>query len=243
MHCGGQQWPAEEFRRESWLDILGYQSGHGDSDATWRWLAEGPPAQDWSIEPRLFQLNLEPAYEHHVAYQSGQPHTPQAVRRALYWSLLNAPTAGVTYGGHGVWGWDDGSGPPVDHPNSGTPLPWRQALTMPSAEQMAHVTALFSEIEWWRLRPAPTLIVDQPGALDAKRTVLVAQAEAGDLVVAYIPAGGAVTLRTTTLKLGLQASWFNPRTGERTPIGVVDNSQVAHFQTPDPEDWVLVMTR
>ncbi|MEZ4664190.1 MAG: DUF4038 domain-containing protein [Caldilineaceae bacterium] len=58
---------------------------------------------------------MEPPYENHVAYQSGQPHDAHSVRRAMYWSLLNAPTAGVTYGGHGVWGWDDGSTPPVDH--------------------------------------------------------------------------------------------------------------------------------
>ena len=243
MHCGGQQWPAEEFRREQWLDILGYQSGHGDGEETWRWLAEGPPARDWSVEPRLFQLNLEPAYENHVAYQSGQPHAPQAVRRAIYWSLLNAPTAGVTYGGHGIWGWDDGSGPPVDHPNSGTPLPWRQALTMPGAEQMAQVATLFSKIEWWRLRPEPLLVVNQPGAEAVTQTIMAAQAEAGDLVVVYLSVGGAVAIRTTRLKPNLQASWFNPRTGERAPIGPVDNTQIAHFQAPDQEDWVLIMSR
>ena len=38
---------------------------------------------------------------------------------------------GVSYGGHGVWGWDDGSAPPVAHPNPGVPLPWREALRMP----------------------------------------------------------------------------------------------------------------
>ncbi|OUC07274.1 hypothetical protein RY27_15850, partial [Litorilinea aerophila] len=51
MHCGGQQWPADELRGEPWLDILGYQSGHGDSAETWRWLAEGPPAREWGREP------------------------------------------------------------------------------------------------------------------------------------------------------------------------------------------------
>ncbi|MCX6047872.1 MAG: DUF4038 domain-containing protein [Chloroflexi bacterium] len=243
MHCGGQQWPAEEFRREPWLDILGYQSGHGDSDETWRWLAEGPPARDWAIEPRLFQLNLEPAYENHVAYHSHQQLTPSAVRRAVYWSLLNSPTAGVTYGGHGVWGWDDGSGPSVDHPNSGTPLPWQAALTMPGAEQMAHVRELFTNIEWWRLRPAPMLIVEQPGIPKITDAILASQSETGDLVVAYIPTGGTVSLRTASLRANLRAAWLNPRTGERTLIGAVDNTQIGRFQTPDPEDWVLLLTK
>jgi len=77
------------------------------------------------------------------------------VRRAVYWSLLGAPTAGVTYGGHGVWGWDDGTKPPTDHPYTGTPMAWQNALTMPAAEQMAHVPDFFATIDWWRLRPAP----------------------------------------------------------------------------------------
>lgn len=243
MHCGGQQWPAEEFRHETWLDILGYQSGHGDNDDTWRWIVDGPPARNWSVEPRLFQLNLEPPYENHLAYHSREPHPPAAVRKAIYWSLLNGPTAGVTYGGHGVWGWDDGSGPPVAHPNTGTPLPWQQALTMPGAEQMAQVAELLTELAWWRLRPASFLIVDQPGASDVKQTILAAQSETGDLVVAYIPQGGLVSVRTASLKAGLNATWFNPRTGERTPIGPVDNTQVGRFQTPDDEDWVLVLTK
>jgi hypothetical protein len=37
--------------------------------------------------------------------------------------------------------------------------------------------------------------------------------------------------------LDLSAAWFNPRTGERTPV-VVEKSLT--FQAPDTQDWVLV---
>ncbi len=174
MHCGGEQWPADEFRSEPWIGILGYQSGHGDSDKTLSWIVNGAPATEWNKEPRLFQLNIEPAYENHVAYHSKQPLTPHLVRMAMYWSLLNAPTAGVSYGGHGVWGWDDGTVPSVDHPNSGVPLPWRQALTMPAAEQIAYLADFFTTIEWWTLSPAPQLLVKQPGKQDVHRYILIA---------------------------------------------------------------------
>ncbi len=53
------------------MDILGYQSGHGDADSTLQWIIAGPPANDWDKQPRLFQINLEPAYENHRAYQRG----------------------------------------------------------------------------------------------------------------------------------------------------------------------------
>ena len=136
VHPGGQQWVGEEFGPEPWLDILGYQSGHGGNETAWRWLVDGPPARRWAEVPRQAVINLEPCYEYHnrMAAQRGDASAPGGrfspadVRRALYWSLLVSPTAGVTYGGHGVWGWDDGTAPPVAHERTGVPLPWREAL-------------------------------------------------------------------------------------------------------------------
>ena len=36
-------------------------------------------------------INLEPPYEDHFGYQSRKPHSAYSTRRAVYWSLLNAP--------------------------------------------------------------------------------------------------------------------------------------------------------
>ena len=137
LHPQGMHWIGREFKDEKWMDIVGYQSGHGDDDKTLRWLFEGPVTTAWTNRPYRPILNLEPPYENHLAYQSKKPISPEITRRAIYWSLLCAPTAGVTYGGHGVWGWDDGTKPPTDHPGTGVPLPWQKALTMPAAAQMA----------------------------------------------------------------------------------------------------------
>ncbi len=166
VHPGGQQWVGEEFGPEPWLDILGYQSGHGGNEAAWRWLVDGPPARRWAEVPRQAVINLEPCYEYHnrMAAQRGDASapggrfSPEDVRRALYWSLLVSPTAGVTYGGHGVWGWDDGSGPPVAHERTGVPLPWREALTMPGAQEVRHLVDAFGAVPWWTLRPDPSLL-------------------------------------------------------------------------------------
>lgn len=244
MHPGGMQWAFEEFRDEAWIDVFGYQSGHGDDDRTLRWITEGPPSRDWTLEPHRPFINLEPPYEHHVAYQSKQPIPAEHVRRAVYWSLLNAPTAGVTYGGHGVWGWDDGSGPPTDHAGSGTPLPWREAIVMPGAEQMKHVADAMTAIEFWRLRPAPEALVDQPGADAAARFISVAASADHDLLVAYTPDVPSVVLQAAAVPEG-EAVWVNPRSGERsTAAAAVDAvaKGTVRFDAPGEGDWLLILS-
>ncbi|HZB24795.1 MAG TPA: DUF4038 domain-containing protein [Vicinamibacterales bacterium] len=241
LHPGGMHWVLDEFRQEPWLDIHGYQSGHGDDDKTLRWMIDGPPAKDWRGEPLRPFINLEPPYENHVAYQSGQPISPHAVRRAVYWSLLNAPTAGVTYGGHGVWGWDDGTKPPTDHAKSGIPLPWRKALRMPGAEQMAHVAALFTSIDFWRLRPAPEVLAEQPGATAVSKFVTAAAYPGNDVIVLYTPEPGSLTLKAEAVPEDLEASWFDPRTGRRTRATGTKERGGVRFDTPGQGDWALLL--
>jgi hypothetical protein len=240
LHPGGMHWVLREFLDEPWVDIHGYQSGHGDDEKTLRWMTEGPPAKDWTTQPLRPFINLEPPYENHIAYQSRQPIAPHTVRRAVYWSLLNAPTAGVTYGGHGVWGWDDGTQPPVDHKGSGIPLPWRKALVMPGAEQMAHVAALFTSIDFWRLRPAPAVLAEQPGTTAASRFIAAASSEKRDLLVVYTPEPATIALEVAEMPKGT-ATWFNPRTGARTAAKGVPDGSVVRFETPGAEDWVLLL--
>ena len=46
-HPTGMNWPWADWRDEGWLTVLGYQSGHGDSPATLRWIHSGPPSDGW----------------------------------------------------------------------------------------------------------------------------------------------------------------------------------------------------
>ncbi len=237
LHPNGMSWNMEEFQDEMWLDIAGYQSGHGDGEETLKWLVYGPPAQDWQRQPARPIINLEPPYENHIAYQSRGRLDANFVRRATYWSLLIAPTAGVSYGGHGVWGWDDGTADPVNHNGTGIPLPWSEALLMPAAEQLQHVYDFFTSLPWWTLRPAPELLTTQPGEQDVQRFIAAAQSDAGDLAVIYIPQDREVTLNLTGLQPNLSAQWFNPRTGTHTSAAPTNNT----FTTPEAGDWVLLL--
>jgi hypothetical protein len=238
-HPIGMHWPWESFRDEKWLDFIVYQSGHGNDGDTLRWIHSGPPSRHWQDPPARPFINIEPPYEGHLGYQSRKPHTDYSTRRAIYWSLLNAPTAGVTYGAHGLWSWHMAVGqPPTDHPGTGVAKTWREALGFPGSTQMHHLGKFFNSIPWWSLQPDPKLIKDQSGREDPAAHVSAARSERGDLAVLYLPRGGQVEIRPGFLKKNLVAQWFNPRTGQRA---LVTKSRTT-FNAPDQQDWVLVLT-
>jgi Protein of unknown function (DUF4038)/Domain of unknown function (DUF5060)/Putative collagen-binding domain of a collagenase len=238
-HPNSMRWPWASFHGEKWLDFIIYQSGHGDDTKALSWIHSGPPSQHWQDPPPRPLINLEPPYEGHLGYQSLKPHTDYTTRRAIYWSLLNAPTAGVTYGAHGVWSWHTAAGqPPTDHPNTGTAKTWREALSFPGSRQMKYLDEFFSSIAWWTLRPDDNLIAKQSDGNNPAEHVSGARSESGDLAVFYLPVGGRLNLKKGALKNRLQAEWFNPRAGQRTSIKG-STQEVLH--SPDQQDWVLLL--
>ena len=241
LHPQGRHWNWFEFQGEQWLNVIGYQSGHGDADEDLRWLMDGPLTKDWKNAPHRPFINLEPPYEHHLAYKSRQPITADFTRRALYWSLLNAPTAGVSYGGHGVWGWDDGTKPPTDHPGAGTPLPWKKALIMPAAEQMTNLYTFFTSIDFPHLRPMPEAIVNNPGTQNPRKFIAAARTEKKDLTLVYVPEDRTVEVLLDALPPSPEVRWWNPRTGEKSAAVAVVTDRTCQFPTPAEGDWILIM--
>lgn len=241
LHHGGQLWIADEIRKEPWFDFIGYQSGHGDSEKNLRWLIEGPPTEAWREEPVCPILNMEPNYEAHPSYHSGRKFTPALVRRAAYWSLMLTPTAGVTYGHNHIWPWATEPELPKGHEGLGTVQPWHTAVDAPGALSMSTMRTFFESLPWWRLRPAQSLLAEQPGADDPTRFVSAAATEDGDLAVAYTPAGESIRLRTEEFE-GAVAEWFDPRTGDRSEA-TAPTGGVTEFTPPAEGDWVLVVRR
>jgi hypothetical protein len=238
LHPRGMHWPWAAFEGEAWLSALGYQSGHGDSDDTLRWIHSGPVAESWEQGPAKPIVNLEPPYEDHISYQAREPHSAYNIRRATYWSLLNAPTAGATYGAHGVWSWQTEAAVPLNHDRSGVAKPWQEAIQLPGSTHMRYMAELFESLPWWRLRPAQSLLAAQPGANNPAQFVSAALSEDGDAAVFYLPVGGAIQIASEALPEGLsRTEWFDPRTGERTPAEGAEG----RYQAPGREDWVLVL--
>ncbi len=233
IHPQGRQWHFDDFRDEQWLDLSLYQSSHGGGPITLQWLQSGPPSQKWTDAPVRPVLNSEPGYEDILARERGEVHTADDVRPQLWWSLLNTPTAGVTYGAHGIWSWQREAAVALNHDRFGVAKPWREALGLPGSGHVRHVADLFGSIEWWTLRPKPGLVAEQ--ATRPEGHIAASASEDGRLAVVYLPKGGPASLRRELLAPDLGAIWFNPRTGERLPADL--GSPIA----PSDQDWALVV--
>jgi hypothetical protein len=236
MHPMGKTWPYGWFCREKWLDIIGYQSSHADDEDTLGWLLTGPPATLWRNVARPF-INLEPCYEgiRNWARPGEVAVTNADVRRAMYASLLNAPTAGVTYGAHGVWSWQREAAEPWNHPGSLVARPWQEAMQFPGSFDVQRLAALFTSIEWWRLRPAPQVLADQPGRADIRRFVSASASESTDLALLYLPMGESVSISQDWRSA--DGEWFDPRTGQRH-VAKISGSDA---RPPDGGDWILLL--
>ncbi|MBA4064986.1 MAG: hypothetical protein C0501_14995 [Isosphaera sp.] len=227
-------WAAKEWEDQAWLTVLGYQSGHGDDDAAAKWIHSGPVAEYGKRKTFTRPvINLEPPYEDHNGYQSKKPHSAYSVRRAVYQSLLAAPVAGFTYGGHGVWSWHSKPGEePTDHKGTGVAKVWKDALALPGATQMGHVRTFFESVRWADLRPGQEYVEQNTGKDDPTKFVSCAAAPKQGVYVYYFPAGAKGTILLHVVAAPGAVRWFNPRTGEWKAGGL---------EPPDAEDWAVVV--
>jgi hypothetical protein len=164
------------------------------------------------------------------------------VRRAAYWSLLVSPTAGVTYGNNPIWVWPETTEVPENHENIGPVEAWVAGLETPGIRGMTVMRQFFASLPWWRLRPAPEVVADQPGMDDPSRFIAAAKSVDGEVAVLYVPAGGSVTLNTEALGGLSVGCWFDPRTGVWSDTCVLP-ADGEPLDAPDDGDWVLSIRR
>ena len=243
FHPSGGSGSAQYFHDEEWLDFNMRQHGHATS-YTGRYDAI---IEDYNRLPVKPVFDGEPVYEDHpIAFRpQEQGHSVAAdVRRPLYWDLFNG-AFGHTYGHHSVWQmWEPGRRP-VNRPL----MPWYEAIDQPGAGQMQYGRWLMLSRPFLTRIPDSTVIVADtvetsvPGA-GLYRFVATRDTNNTYLMV-YAPVGRSFTVNTSIIKgQKLAAWWYNPRNGEATLIGKIENKGKHSFISPDPGealDWILVI--
>jgi hypothetical protein len=80
--------------------------------------------------------------------------------------------------------------------------------------------------------------LSSPGGDETTPAVVGLRSPEGDLAVLYFSAGGAAQIESSRLDDGVQARWFNPRTGRWSSAATNDEG---HYVAPDGQDWTLLI--
>lgn len=239
FHPRGGTSSSRWFHQADWLDFNMLQSGHSAQSANYF-----PVERDYALQPPKPTFDGEPTYEYPPdAMPPNLPVGALQVRRNAYWAVF-AGAFGHTYGTHPIWQMDDTGRWPLWH----VVTPWHQALDLPGATQLIHLKRLMLSRPFLTRIPDQSLLVPPvPGGvarIQATRDGQPGQDDATYLM-AYFPEHRRVIVNTGCIAAAkLRGWWFNPRTGEATPLGELANAMSQEFEPPTRtvgEDWVLVL--
>ncbi|MEQ7799709.1 glycoside hydrolase family 140 protein [Pedobacter sp. ASV1-7] len=262
FHPRGRTGSSEWFQESKWMDFNMIQSGHRrydqDTSAKEKWHYG---EDNWKyVEKDYNQKRIMPTIDAEPSYE-GIPqglHNPKEirwndadVRRYGYWSVF-AGAFGYTYGSNSVMQFYN---PAAKDAAFGATEAWQKALNDPGAGQMVHLKNLMlSRIKgdgtasdasgYFDRIPDQSVIA---GDVGEKYNRLLAT-RAKDYIFVYTYNG-----RNISLKMGVidgdqvKASWFSPRDGKTTEIGLIDNKGTHDFDPPgdvkDGNDWVLIIDK
>jgi hypothetical protein len=248
---GGGHSSSEWFHQADWLDFNLAQSGHECRDLPNHEIV----ARDYALQPTKPCLDGEPRYEDHAVNwkpaELGYFDDSDA-RQAAYWAVF-AGACGHTYGCHPIWQFLAPGRDPIGFARR----PWREALDLPGAYQMGHLRRFIES------RPLLSRVPDQSLVVDTKAGGEHIRATRGDgYAFIYLPRGGEVVVRPGSAGVlagettppsthrqdagapRLRASWFDPRQGTASEIGVVNRASELRLTAPSSgraQDWVLVL--
>jgi hypothetical protein len=181
---------------------------------------------------------MEPNYE-----EIGFRISPEDVRNASYWSLFNAPTAGITYGHNGIWPWiESRDETPLNHRHDTGITPWNEAIDAPGSRQIGYLTNFMQQYTWWKLKPANHLLMSQPGDEQYDHFISVAATPESDLIMVYIPTQSRIGLRNP-FDFNYSGQWFNPETNEKSRAKISVDGNMLTAESPREGDMVLVLQK
>ncbi len=235
LHPSGMQWIGEVYKDEPWLDIIGYQSSHSNSEGTVNWITKGPMSKMWSHLPARPIINLEPNYEQ-IFFRI----TDKDVRNASYWSIFATPVAGVTYGANGIWPWLREGEKILNHEDAAGTSTWDVSINFPGSIQMGYLAEFIKRFAWWDFFPAQELLLDQPGDETYNHFVSVSKTTDNKTILAYLPVKLTIKIRKPAEK-NYSVRWFDPVNNEYSNGICTDDGLVLTITSPKESDMVLIL--
>lgn len=240
QHPHGSSWIGEVYKDEHWLDIVGYQSSHNNNARIVNWINKGPMANNWDKLPARPIMNLEPNYEE-IRFKI----TAEDVRNASYWSLMATPISGITYGANGIWPWIQKPGELIEnHGNPGGkgPSTWEKSIDFPGSLQIGYLSHFFQQYEWWNVRPAQELLIEQPGEATFNHFIGIVADPSRSIIMAYTPRQDGIKIRNRD-DLNYKAQWFDPIKNTYSPAKVRYETGSLIATPPAGKDFLLVLEK
>lgn len=252
FHPYGRTQSSTWFQHAAWLDFNMFQSGHRRYDQrradipvaswkgedNWRYVAE-----DYALTPVKPTVDGEPSYENipQGLHDPTQPYWGAAdVRRYAYWSVFSG-AFGHTYGDNAVM--------QMHKPNSGKGSYgvrdyWYHAINDEGAGEMQYLKKLMLSRPFFERVPDQSLLVGPNG----QRYNYIVATRGQHYAFIYTYTGRSFHVNSTKITSGrVKASWYNPRNGKTTVIGVFYASANQRFDPPgevkNGNDWVLILDR
>jgi hypothetical protein len=223
---------ADFFNREPWLDVnMAYTYGASYLQVTKEYQRQDPVRPvilgetGYEDEPNAIEL-LPDA-------KRGDLWTPYRIRRNAWWAILSGACGYCA--GTRLWRFE---------PN------WREVLNVKSSQQAPLIRRLLEPRPWWRLVPdmEHKLVTEGYGQWKQADHVGAALADDGSLAVAYLPNGGAIQVAVDCLHGAVDASWFDPTSGQHRSVegSPFENKGRRGFSPPSrnsagDSDWVLLL--
>ncbi len=235
FHPSGGRSSADFFPDEPWLAFHMIQSGHNYNTPNYDRIAA-----EYARKPVKPCLDGEPGYEDHpAAFKASNGYLDAYdARKAAYWALL-AGACGHTYGCHDIWQFLGPGRPPVTSART----PWIVAKDLPGAGQMRFARALMESRPILDRQPDQSLLASDPGR--GTDHVQAARSKDGGYAFIYSASGKPFTVHLEKLSgEELKASWFDPRQGTTSAIGLIRRLGTQEFRPPSQgkgHDWVLIL--
>jgi hypothetical protein len=223
---------ADFFNREPWLDVnMAYTYGASYLQVTKEYRRQDPVRPvilgetGYEDEPNAIEL-LPDA-------KRGDLWTPYRIRRNAWWAILSGACGYCA--GTRLWRFE---------PN------WREVLNVKSSQQAPLLRRLLEPRPWWRLVPDTEhkLVTEGCGQWKQADHVAAVLADDGSLAVAYLPNGGAIQVAMDRLHGAVDASWFDPTSGQYRSVegSPFENKGKRGFSPPGKNstgdsDWVLLL--
>lgn len=216
-HCHPANSSRDQWEGEDWLDF--------NCVYTYSFVPGNTYVHEQCIRSYLASPPM-PTFLFETNYENEHNANALQIRAQMYWGWLSS-IAGVQFGNLPVWRFGAG---------------WQDALDWQGSYDAAIMKRLIDSRNWYKLVPDYSHKAVFDGYGSKETYVAAAITENGETLIAYIPAGNAISVDLSLVSGNkVIAWWFNPGNGLSHKANEFTVKKKMQFLPPDKKDWVLVI--